>query len=195
MTVEELRETGAFNPTANTFLFQKSRSGMRDGLLDAFTPAQLRELRDAWIAAVVRNPGAYVHHRLRTFWLMIGPHRGNVQGVAWFVERTQYRDNPPLPATLAPHAQAAFYAFVEALKPSWLFAALPYLLLNAVAGVLAWTRRDRPAARLALAVSSSALLYAAGFLPLAPAADLRYLTWTIVAGPLALAFALSTRRQ
>jgi len=31
------------------------------------------------------------------------------------------------------------------------------------------------------------------FLPLAPAADLRYLTWPIVAGPLALAFALSRR--
>jgi hypothetical protein len=30
-----------------------------------------------------------------------------------------------------------------------------------------------------------------GFLPLAPAADLRYLTWLVVAGPLALAFALS----
>jgi len=30
-----------------------------------------------------------------------------------------------------------------------------------------------------------------GFLPLAPAADLRYLTWPVVAGPLALAFALS----
>lgn len=193
MTVDELSETGAFDPAANTFLFQKSHSGMRDGLLDPYTPAQLRELRAAWIDAVRRFPAAYARHRLRTFRLLIGPHRGDVQGIAYFVARVQYRDNPPLPAPLAPELHDAFYRFAGTLRPGWLFSALPYLALGAVAWIVAWRRRSRPAAQLALAVASAALLYAIGFLPLAPAADLRYLTWTIVAGPLALALALSRR--
>jgi hypothetical protein len=193
LTVDELRETGAFDPTANTFLFQKSHSGMRDGLQVPYMPAQLRELRAAWTRAVLQNPTAYARHRLRTFWLLIGPHRGGVQGLAYFQARTPYRDNPPLPAPAAPGAQAAFYRLAGALSSGWMFSALPCLVLGAVAWVVAWRRRNRLNARVALAVSSAALLYAMAFLPLAPAADLRYLTWPIVAGPLALAFALSRR--
>jgi len=195
MTVAELVDTGAFDPTANTFLFQKSHAGVKDGLEEPYTPAQLRELRAAWIDAVRQYPVAYARHRLRTFWLLIGPHRGGVQGVAYYVSRAQYRDNPPLPASLAPDAQSAFYRWASALSSGWVFCALPYLVLGVVALVVAWPRRHRRTARVALAVSSAALLYAAGYLPLAPAADLRYLTWPIVAGPLALAFALSSRDE
>ena len=36
---------------------------------------------------------------------------------------------------------------------------------------------------------SSTLVYTAAYVLVAPAADLRYLTWPIVAAPLALAFA------
>jgi hypothetical protein len=193
MTVAELVDTGAFDPTANTFLFQKSHAGVKDGLEDPYTPAQLRELRAAWIDAVLHYPAVYARHRLRTFWLLIGPHGGGVQGVAYSVSRTRYRDNPPLPAPLVPALHAAFYRFAATLRAGWLFSALPYLALGVAAWIIAWSRRDRPTARLALAVSGAALLYALGFLPLAPAADLRYLTWTIVAGPLGLAFALSRR--
>jgi hypothetical protein len=193
LTVAELVDTGAFDPTANTFLFQKSHAGVKDGLEDPYTPAQLRELRAAWIDAVLHYPAVYARHRLRTFWLLIGPHGGGVQGVAYSVSRTRYRDNPPLPAPLVPALHAAFYRFAATLRAGWLFSALPYLALGVAAWIIAWSRRDRPTARLALAVSGAALLYALGFLPLAPAADLRYLTWTIVAGPLGLAFALSRR--
>jgi hypothetical protein len=195
LTVDELRETGAFDATANTFLFQKSHSGMRDGLQEPYTATQLREVRAAWLDAVRRFPGAYARHRLRTFWLMIGPHRGDVRGVAYFEARTPYRDNPPLPGPLAPGAQAAFYRQAGALSSGWMFSALPCLVLGAVAWIVAWRRRNRLNARVALAVSSAALLYATGYLPLAPAADLRYLTWPIVAGPLALAFAFSRRAR
>jgi hypothetical protein len=193
LTVDELRETGAFDATANTFLFRKSHSGMRDGLQEPYTAAQLRAVRAAWLDAVRRFPGAYAHHRLRTFWLLVGPHRGDVQGLAYFQARTPYRDNPPLPMPAAPGVRAAFYRLAGALSSGWMFSALPCLVLGAVAWIVAWRRRNRLNARVALAVSSAALLYATGYLPLAPAADLRYLTWPIVAGPLALAFALSRR--
>ena len=191
LTVEELRETGAFNPTANTFLFERTYAGMRDGLAEPFTTDQLCGLRHAWIDAVLQYPGMYARHRLRTFWLLIKSHYGEFQGVPYFVGRTQFRNNPPLPTAVAQGLQRTFYAFAAELGSSWIFAALPYLVLDVVALVLGWTHRDRPTARLAVAVSGSALLYAASFLPLAPSADLRYLTWPIVAGPLALALSLS----
>ena len=193
LTVDELAETGAFDPTGNTSLFQKSRSGMRDGIIVPFTREELRALRDAWIAAVLQYPGAYARHRLRTFWLLIASHRGAYHGVAYFVSRIDYLDNPPLPAVLSQPLNDAFYELAADLTPTWVFAALPYLLISVLAGILGIVRREWPASHLALAISSSALLYAACFLPLAPAADLRYLTWPIVAGPVALAFALASR--
>jgi hypothetical protein len=189
MTVDELTQTGAFNIYENTLLFSKSHSGVRDGVEEPYPAARLRELFVDWLEAAARHPLAYAHHRLRTFWLLLGRHRGDAQPLAYFVDRVGYRDNPPYPSPIAPEAQAWFYRLAAALRPTWLFAALPYVLVNVVAFVLAWPRRRQPEAQLALAISGGALLYAAGYLPLAPAADLRYLTWTIVAAPIALAFA------
>lgn len=191
LTVDELVTTGAFDPATNTLLFQKTHSGMRDGLGDPYSPDQLRALFAAWFHAMREHPLAYAYHRLRTFWLMIGPHRGGVQGASYFVARTPYRDNPPLPPPLAPRAQRAFYALADALQPGWLFAALPYLLSSVAALVLAALRLGDSNARIAIVIAASALLYGSTFVPLAPGAELRYLTWPIVAGPLALAFALS----
>jgi hypothetical protein len=190
LSVDELRTTGAFDPTANTFLFQASRSGMRDGLLEPYTAEQLRSLRRTWIETVVHHPGAYVRHRLRTFWLLVGPHRAPTQGVAYFVSRTRYRDNPPLPPAIDQRLQDRFYAFASALRATWMFAALPYLMLSLVALIVGWRHRREPIPRLASAFAAGALLYAVALLPLAPAADLRYLTWPIVAGPLMLALTL-----
>ncbi|HJU23856.1 MAG TPA: hypothetical protein VJ891_15225, partial [Casimicrobiaceae bacterium] len=167
----------------------KSHSGVRDGVGEPYPAARLRELFVDWIEAAVRHPLAYAHHRLRTFKLLLGRHRGDAQALAYFVDRAGYRDNPPYSSPIAPEAQAAFYRLAAALRPTWLFAALPYVALDVVAFALAWSRRGRPEAQLALAIAGGALLYAAGYLPLAPAADLRYLTWTIVAAPIALAFA------
>jgi hypothetical protein len=146
-------------------------------------------LAAAWANAVWRYPGAYLRHRLRTFGLLVGTHRDPVHGIAYFNLRLPFRDNPPLPQPLAPGAQTALYRLAATLAPTWVFAGLPYLLLAALAGAIGW-RRDGVAARIAVAISASALLYALAFFPLAPSADLRYLTWPIVAGPLALAFAL-----
>ena len=193
LTVDELRRTGAFDPTSNTLLYQKAPSGVRDGLTDPYSTAERRELGAAWIGAALRYPGAYLRHRLRTTWLLIGPHRGDVQGSAYFVARSGFRDNPPLPQPWAQAAQARFYELANALRPGWLFAALPYLLSSALALMIGGRRRGRPAAVLALTLASSALLYVATFVVLAPGAELRYLTWPIIAGPLALAFALSGR--
>jgi hypothetical protein len=193
LSVDELRETGAFDATTATYLFQRTHAGMRDGVQEPYSSDQLRELRAAWLDAVREHPIAYVRHRLLTFWLLVGPHRGAIYGDPYSVSRIQYRDNPPFPSAFDQRLQQRLYAVAETLRPTWMFAALPYLLLSAVALALGWARRVRPMAQLAAAASCSALLYAASFLPLAASAELRYLTWPIVAGPLALALALSAR--
>ena len=193
MTVDELTQTGAFNVYENTLLFSKSHSGVRDGVDEPYPAERLREIFDAWVVAVVRHPLAYAHHRVRTFGLLLGRHRGDAQALAYFVDRAGYRGNPAYPGPIAPDAQAAIYRLAAALRPTWLFAALPYVVVNGLAFALAWSRQRQPEAQLALAISGGALLYAAGYLPLAPAADLRYLTWTIVAAPIALAFAWRAR--
>jgi hypothetical protein len=194
LTAQELRQTGAFDPTANTLLFERSRSGLRDGYEYPYSNEEQHGLAAAWANAVWRYPGAYLRHRLRTFGLLVGTHRDPVHGIAYFNLRLPFRDNPPLPQPLAPGAQTALYRLAATLAPTWVFAGLPYLLLAALAGAIGW-RRDGVAARIAVAISASALLYALAFFPLAPSADLRYLTWPIVAGPLALAFALLRARQ
>ena len=195
MTVHELVETGAFNPTANTFLFVRSHAGVRDGFIDPYTADERRALALAWLDAIRHYPIAYAHHRLRTFFLLVGPHDREVRGAAFFRTRIAFRDNPPLPPPHAARLQDAFYAAAMALQRTWLFAGLSYLLLEVGALGIGWVRRDQLNARVAMAVAASALLYAMTLLPLAPAADLRYLTWPIVAGPLSFAFALSRYRS
>ena len=195
LTVDELERTGAFDPTANVFLFERSRSGMRDGYGYPYSNDEQRALARAWFDAIRGHPAAYARHRLRTFALLIGRHDGAVHGIAYFRSRIAFRDNPPLPAPVMPRTQAAFYDVAAQLAPGWSFAALPYLLVTLAAGLIALRQRGRANGRVALAASGSALLYALSYVPLAPAADLRYLTWPIVAAPIALAFALSRVRS
>jgi len=194
LTVEELERAKAFDEAVDAPLFQRSQSAVNDGYGRPYTPAQKRELLAAWYSAVTTYPGAYLHHRLRTFGLLIGTHE-DLPGFAYIHGRIQYNDNPALPDMLAPRAQETLYRLAARLEPGWVFAALPYLVLSIVACVAGWIRRDRPTGVLALAVAGSALAYAAAYVFLAPAADLRYLTWPIVAAPLAFAFALSRSPQ
>ena len=189
LTVDELERTKAFDEAVNVPLFQRSHAGVNDGYGRPYSPGQRRELLAAWFAAVKAYPAEYLHHRLRTFGLLIGTH-DTLPGFAYIHGRIQYGDNPALPEILAPRAEQAFYRLAAKLEPGWAFAALPYLTLGMAAGLAGWIRRDRATGVLALSVAASTLVYAAAYVLVAPAADLRYLTWPIVAAPLALAFAL-----
>lgn len=192
LTPDELVATGAFDPASNTLLYQKSRSGVRDGLGEPYSPPQLAALRRAWLAAVLGHPRAYVRHRLRTLWLLVGPHRGPVQGVAYFEARTAFRDNPPLPTPMLPALQRRVYAAAAALTPTWWFTAIPYLAAAWLAAGLSTLRR--PLGRVAIAAAASAIVYTLPLVVLAPGAELRYVTWPIVAGPLALLLAVASRK-
>ena len=194
LSVAELRDTGAFDPTTNTRLFERSRSGIGSGLGRGYPPDQLAALRASWWSAVTAHPIEYLQHRARTFLLLAGSGTGDWQGLAYFAGYTRFADNPETASpAIAPAWHAGFHAYAERLRGTWLFSAWPALAMLVVAGVLAWRRRRQPPAALVLACSASALLYAAGFVVLAPGAELRYLTWPVVVAPLALAMAIAGR--
>jgi hypothetical protein len=191
LTVAELREAGAFNPVSTTYLFSHSKSGINDGFAYPYSSIEQWKLAQAWWAAVREHPMAYLAHRARTARLLFGPQSGTPHGMPYFEVRWAYADNPPLPTPWFAHAQQQLYRLAGQLTPTWLFSALPFVLIDAAAFLLAWRRRRGLHAMLAMAISSSALLYAASFVVLAPSVELRYLTWPILAAWPALAFALS----
>lgn len=196
LDVAELVETGAFNPASNTFLFARSRSGMKSGLEKGheYTPEQLAAIRAAWFEAVLRHPLAHAKHRLRTFALMAGFEVGGRRGIPYFIEYHPWADNPPAPAPLAAAVHTRFLNFGERLRGNGFWSsAWPSLLLASLALVVAWRRRGQSTARLAGLFAASLLLHAAGFTLIAPGAETRYLTWPIVFAPMALLLALAGR--
>jgi hypothetical protein len=192
LSVEELRETGAFNPISTTYLFSHSKSGINDGFDSPYSTEQQWKLAQAWWTAAREHPTAYLAHRARTASLLFGRQSATPQGMPYFEARWSYADNPPLPEPWLASAQQQLYRLAHRLTSTWLFSALPFVLVEAVALLLAWRRRTEPHAALAIGIASSALLYAASFLVLAPSAELRYLTWPIMAAVPAIALALSS---
>ncbi len=137
--------------------------------------------------AVREHPREYLAHRLRTTQLVFGRHDGATAGLAYYTDRSSYRDNPPLPEILNPRAHQGLLDLAARLRPTWVFSAWPYLLAHLGVLILAWRGRQDPRAALVLGVTSSALVYAASFIILAPSAELRFVTWPIVSATLAIA--------
>ena len=195
LTPAELAETRAFDPTSVAPLFARSRSGIGSGLGRPYPPEHLADLRATWVSMIVHHPREWIAHRLRTFVRLTGAHREPDEGVAYYVDRHVYRDNPELPHALAPATQQSFYVLMATLLAAGALSALPSIGMHLAAIIVAWRRRDTRVGSVAVAIAASALLYTAGFLILAPSTELRYLTWTIVAAPLALLLALASRRR
>ncbi|HNR92449.1 MAG TPA: hypothetical protein PKO41_08490 [Dokdonella sp.] len=193
LDVAELVDTGAFDPTSNTFLFARSRSGMKSGLQKGseYAPGQLAAIRAAWSRAVLRHPLAYARHRLRTFALMAGIEVDGRRGIPYFIEYHAWADNPPVAAPLAAAMHARLLDVGAQLRGGGFWSsAWPALALAGLALIVSWRRRTRFMAHLAGLFAGSLLLHAAGFALIAPGAETRYLTWPIVFAPMALLLAL-----
>lgn len=186
LSVEELRETGAFDPVSAAFLFARSRSGVGSGLMQPYSAEQQRELAAAWWTGLRNHPGDYVAHRSRTTALLFGRHDDKTAGLAYYIDRFEFRDNPALPAIWNPSAHQRLLDVAGRLRPTWMFSASPYLLGHLAVLILAWRRRHDPRSAIVLGVTSSSLAYAASFIILSPSAELRFLTWPIVAAPLVI---------
>lgn len=190
LSVAELAEVS--RPWSVTAMLQNNRSGIRDPLGE-WPADDLRALREAWFAAIATDPGAYLAHRWRVTRALFGTQpRDWPQTLLYVDAQIGYRDNPPV----APNDGAAHRAlmrWVEAWRPTAVFAIWPHLLIGLAAAPLAWRRRaDRPAGA-ALCLLASAWLYALPYPLLAPSAELRYLGWSCLASVLAAVLALAAR--
>jgi hypothetical protein len=143
-------------------------------------------LTDAWKRAVVSHPIAYLEHRATFMWTFLA---GANNLSMWTrdlddAEKIIFAGNPRLMALKAVH---------YFLKPTPLFRAGTWLLLDAVVCFFAWRRRDTPAGAFALGVCGSAILYMMTFFAVGVATDFRYAYWAVLAG-LTGAVATASRR-
>jgi hypothetical protein len=76
----------------------------------------------------------------------------------------------------------AVKAVHDALKPTPLFRAGTWLILDALVCVLAWRRRATVPGAFALGVGGSAVVYMLTFFAVGVAADFRYAYWAVLAG-------------
>jgi hypothetical protein len=169
----------------------RTRNGIRDPITPGWTPAEVTELRRAWLGACLAHPREYLAHRLEITAAVFGTHPRDWPDALKFVAApVQVRDNPPVSQnTTALHGWIIRTA--ERLRDTPVFAAWPYLVVGLVAAPVAWRRRDRLTAHVALILIASAALYALPLVFLAPSAELRYLLWPCVASLVAgvIAFA------
>jgi len=134
------------------------------------TPA----ITKAWARAVASHPIAYVEHRASfmlnflfgsnlTIWV------ANVENPAEtvFPRRTAF---------------AALRAVHDVLKPTPLFRAGTWLLINVAILVFAWRRSDTPEGAFAIGVCGSAMVYVVTFFAVGVASDFRYAYWAVLAG-------------
>jgi len=131
-------------------------------------------LVDAWARAVVHNAIAYLRHRADFMWTFLA--RANF--TMWTNElhdpsKTVFTDNSAFIALKAMH---------DALKPTPLFRAGVWLLLNVLVCGFAWRRRDTPAGAFAFGVCGSAAVYMMTFFAVGVASDFRYAYWAVLTG-------------
>jgi hypothetical protein len=143
-------------------------------------------LTEAWKHAIVKHPIAYIEHRAVFMWTFLA---GADNLTMWTrdlddASKIIFADNPRLMALKAVH---------DELKPTPLFRAGAWLLLDALVCWFAWRRRDTPAGAFALGVCGSAVVYLMTFFAVGVATDFRYAYWAVLAG-LAGAVAVASRR-
>jgi hypothetical protein len=147
----------------------------------------LATLREAWLMLPLREPQAWARHRLRLSGYLFGLRNAELADTQVLMpDLVPFKDNPPLtmaPSRLREVLVATWHRWVDGpFFMGWL-----YLLLAAgVLAAAAWRRRTAAAA-----LSASGLAMVAPLVPLATAADFRYLLWLVVASLLALVLLLA----
>jgi hypothetical protein len=131
-------------------------------------------LVDAWERAVFRHPIAYLKHRAAFMW--------NFLAGANLTMWTHDLDDPSKLPLADRSAFTALTAIHDALKPTPVFRAGPWLLICIAVCAFAWRRRDTPAGTFAIGVCGSAAIYMLTFFAVGVASDFRYAYWAVLAG-------------
>ena len=160
----------------------------RDGIKPLPTPADdsSAELAQAWRAAIRDHPICYLHHRQRVFEYQMGladhvflPTHAGIDANAYGIS---FRH---------PEAAAARINSVASGAEAWLRRPFWLYILAAIVTLLTVNGRKR-SAPVAIALGLGAVLYAATFFFLAPAADARYIFPSNIFCALLLAIALAS---
>lgn len=176
-TVDDL--AADFDPTVNVPSFT---TGTIRFYYELDVPAEdLATLRDAWITLPLREPQAWARHRLRLSGYLFGFRNDTLADTQVLMpDLIPYQDNPPLVMTPSRPREvlvATWHRWVDGpFFMGWLYAVLAIGVLAAAA----WRRRAAAAV-----LSASGLAMVAPLVPLATAADFRYLLWLVVASLLA----------
>jgi len=177
-----------------TPMLTATQHGMRDPFMEAFTPAQLAELKTAWFGAIRAHPRAWLAHHWRRAVALVGAHDPSWPSDLIFVDgEVQYGDNPPVAGNASALHRSLMRAASQLSATSWL-AGWPYLVIGVLAAPLVWQRRREPAGAIAIVLLTSAWLYLGPLLVLATA-ELRYLGWSCLASIVAAAIAVLVPRS
>lgn len=187
VTVDELR--GVYLPYANPPLFGLGKFYV--SLYVPYAPPKVRDVQQAWLAAVAERPADYLRHRATLArYLLLGIPRELPRELVYVPDRIVPSGIAYVPPPV--DSNAAGFRAIEWLRPTPLFGGALYLALAAAAVLLARRNATRQPAVTALAASSWANTLP--LLVISGSAEFRYLAWSVLAALLACAFALVGRR-
>jgi hypothetical protein len=183
LTVDTLRR--AYTPYVAVSVLLTDPA-LRSGIVTArYSSEESLALVKAWLTSITQEPGAYIAHRAQMMGkLLVLPDRTNSYAIT-NAGSVPYKDNPP-PVPLAGFAERIVFSLSHV---AWRlhFSLLPYLIVL-VALILQRIRANRsPKASVSLdapfidLLLISGILHLAPLLVLAPAADVRYVSWPVAA--------------
>ena len=202
--VADLR--ASFDPTNAVSLYANSRAQWANSTT-GLTQLQAIELASAWRSAVLTHPGHYLSHRSGVMTALLGVHYGGRQGTRVEPVQTQFRDNPPRQfwweagvdlwrriAVVMGSMWIASPVAAMAIAALVLGAGVMRSRLDARIGISADSAFDRRQKLMfATAITASGLFYLAGLFFTAPAGDMRFAFWPVIALVLAAIFTSTTR--
>ncbi len=196
----------SFDSTNAVSLYANSRANWVNSTT-GLTQTQAMDLASAWRSATLTHPTDYLSHRVTVMGALLGLHFGSKAGTRIEPVQTQFRDNPPrhfwweagvdlwrrMAARIGglwiatPAAEIAIAAVV-------LFAGVVQSRGTKHIAIFPPTEFDRMKKQLfAVAIAASSLFYLTSLFFTAPAGDMRFAFWPVVALVVAAILTSTTR--
>lgn len=179
MTADELAK--AHQPWSNIPVLSHTTRGMRQPFDPSLTADELKNIKQTWWRTIADHPHAWLQHRWLLNQALFGRKHPNWPHELMYVDAVvAYRNNPPLTKPNSQMYQTVM-KWVKRYQYTHWFAAWPWLLLGGLAFVATGFGRQTPIQTASRMLFVSAVLYTLPLFVIAPAAELRYLGWPLVA--------------